>query len=187
MENPTEHRRAKEAERIAAQARRLREKVAKLKAGGVGVTKKGERRPKDNGRPPTHGLHAVKKKLKLRGFDAIDLDSPGGQQFKAFENALLDALGEDLSVQKQTLVNLAARDWMLLNHADAWLFSQESIVKGNSLLPVVSQRTQLASSLARTLGLLGLDEVKAREITLVEYLEKGDEAENSHYGSQNNS
>lgn len=84
------------------------------------------------------------------------------------------ALGGDdaLSPQRRRLVDLAARAALLVDHVDAWLFTQRSLVnaRNRTLLPIVVQRVQLADHLARLLDKLGLERVPRKVPTLAEYL-----------------
>jgi len=84
----------------------------------------------------------------------------------AFRRDLVSALGgeEHLSPQRGKLVDLAARAALYLDHVDAWLAEQRSLVNARSraLVPVLTQRQGLADHLARLLDRLGLDRVPQR-------------------------
>ena len=69
----------------------------------------------------THGLSGLRTKVRARGVaDTIDRRSSGWREMSAFKEALASDLGgaEVLSVQETTLVDLAARTFLLLNHVD---------------------------------------------------------------------
>jgi hypothetical protein len=108
-----------------------------------------------------HGLNALKARVKLRGLNAIDRRTVAGRTLVAWRAELLADLGgeETLSAQQRKLADLSARAAALLDHVDAWLFSQESLVntRRRSVLPVLLQRQSLADHLARLLGQLGLE------------------------------
>jgi len=120
------------------------------------------------------GLNALKAQVRLRGFRAIDRRTVAARETLAFRSELLSALGgeADLSPQRRRLVDLAARASLLVDHVDAWLFEQRSLInaRARTLLPVLVQRQALADHLARLLDRLGLDRVPQRVPTLTEYL-----------------
>ena len=72
----------------------------------------------------------------------------------------LDDMGgeSNVSIQQRTLIDIAAKQKLLLDSFDAWLLTRSIIDKPkNALIPVVQQRQQIADSLARYLGQLGLE------------------------------
>ncbi len=117
-----------------------------------------------------HGLNAAMVRVKLRGFRAIDGRTVAAREVIAFRRALALALGgeESLSPQRSRLVDMTARASLLLDHVDAWLFAQRSLINARSktLLPVLVQRQALVEHLAKLLDRLGLDRVPARVPTL---------------------
>jgi hypothetical protein len=68
---------------------------------------------------------------------------------------------ENLSAQQHALVEMATRSRLYLDHIDAWLLTQPTLIVGRGrnrgLLPVLKERQQIADSLARVLGQLGLE------------------------------
>jgi hypothetical protein len=100
-------------------------------------------------------------RIKLAGWRAIDRRTATARETLAFKRELVAALGgeADLSPQRRKLVDMAARASLLLDHVDAWLFQQRSLVnaRAKTLLPVLIQRQALADHLARLLDKLGLD------------------------------
>jgi hypothetical protein len=121
-----------------------------------------------------HGLNAPMARVNLRGFHAIDRRTAAARETLAFKKDLAVALGgeADLSPQRRKLVDLAARAALLLDHVDAWLFEQRSLVnaRARTLLPVLVQRQALADHLARLLDKLGLDRVPQKVPDLTAYL-----------------
>jgi hypothetical protein len=105
-------------------------------------------------------------RIKLAGWKAIDRRTAAARTTLAFRSELVAALGgeADLSPQRRKLVDMAARASLLLDHADAWLFQQRSLVNARtkSLLPVLIQRQALAEHLGRLLDKLGLDRVSQK-------------------------
>ncbi len=120
------------------------------------------------------GLNALKARVTLRGFQAIDRRSAPARATLAFKRELISALGgeADLSPQRRRLIDMAARAALLLDPVDAWLFEQRSLVnaRAKALLPVLVQRQALADHLARLLDKLGLDRVPAKVPSLAAYV-----------------
>src|SRR5262249_12639075 len=79
----------------------------------------------------------------------------------AFRDELVTALGGDpeLSPQQRKLIDLAARASLYLDHLDAWLTEQKTLInrRSRSVLPVLLQRQTVADHLTRLLDKLGLD------------------------------
>ena len=119
-----------------------------------------------------HGLNAVKTRVKLRGLAAIDMRTVAAREMLAFRDELIAALGGDTEVspQQRKLVDLAARASLYLDHLDAWLAGQQTLVnrRSRSVLPVLLQRQSIAEHLARLLDRLGLDRAAPKQITLAD-------------------
>jgi len=113
-------------------------------------------------------------RVKLRGFKALDRRMAGAREAMAFKSELVSALGGevDLSPQRRKLVDMAARTALLLDHVDAWIVEQRTLVnqRNRTLLPIVTQRTHLADHLARLLDRLGLDRVPQKIVSLEDYV-----------------
>ncbi len=128
------------------------------------------------GAPPRsrHGFNRAMARVKLRGFRALDSRTRPARQALAFKSDLVAALGgeADLSPQRRKLVDLAARATLLLDHIDAWLVGQRSLINARTrtVLPVVVQRQALADHLVRLLDKLGLDRVPQKVTDLTTYL-----------------
>jgi hypothetical protein len=131
-----------------------------------------------------HGLNAVKTRVALRGWAAIDMRTVAAREMLSFRDELVAALGGDieLSPQRRKLIDLAARASLYLDHIDAWLVEQQALVnrRSRSVLPVLLQRQTLAEHLARLLDKLGLDRSPRQAPSLNEYLAK-------KYGGKDNS
>jgi hypothetical protein len=108
-----------------------------------------------------HGLTAPMVRIKLAGFSAIDRRTAAARATLAFKHELIAALGGEaqLSPQRRKLIDMVARASLLLDHVDAWLFQQRSLVnaRAKTLLPVLVQRQAIADHLTRLLDKLGLD------------------------------
>jgi hypothetical protein len=86
---------------------------------------------------------------------------------------LVAALGGEQTVtpQQTALVEVATRTRLYVDHLDAFLLEQRSLVnaKKRTVLPVLRERQQLADSLARLLGQLGLER-RVRTLDLAQAL-----------------
>ncbi len=87
---------------------------------------------------------------------------------------MIEDLGgrEAISTQQEALVDLCVKSKLLLDSIDVWLLTQPSLINlfKQALIPVVRERTQLADSLARCLGQLGLERKAKKVPPLDEYL-----------------
>jgi hypothetical protein len=83
-----------------------------------------------------------------------------GASLRAWQDALFADLGGEVncSAQERVLVDLATKTMLMLQHVDAFLLSQPSLINKSrrTLYPVVLQRTTIANSLAQYMGQLGL-------------------------------
>jgi hypothetical protein len=114
-----------------------------------------------------HGLNALKARVMVRGFTAIDKRTAAAQALLAWRRELVTDLGgeEAVSAQQRVLVELAVRTRLYVDSLDAWIMEQPSLVNARkrSVHPVLLQRQQLADALARYMTQLGLER-KAREV-----------------------
>lgn len=121
-----------------------------------------------------HGMRRVMVAVKLAGMDAIDRRTAAARAVIGWREKLLAALGgpENVSPQKAALVEMAARTRALIDHADAYLLAQGSIInrRKRAFVPLVSQRQTLCDSLARLLSQLGLERVPRHVESLTEYI-----------------
>src|SRR2546422_9459458 len=81
-----------------------------------------------------HGLTAPMARIKLKAFQAIDRRTVAARETLAFKGELAAALGgeADLSPQRRKLVDMTARAALLLDHVDAYLFEQRSLVNARA-------------------------------------------------------
>ena len=121
-----------------------------------------------------HGLTAPMVRVKLAGFNAIDRRTAAARETLAFRRELIAAQGGDaaLSPQRRRLTDMVVRAALLLDHVDAWILGQRSLVNGRTkaLLPIVVQRQSLADHLAKLLDKLGLDRVPQRVPSITDYI-----------------
>jgi hypothetical protein len=105
---------------------------------------------------------------------SLDKRTASAREVFAFKAELTASLGGEanLSIQRRKLVDLAARVSALLDHCDAWLLSQPSIInlRNRSLVPLVVQRQHLAGHLMQILDRLGLDRMPVKTETLASYV-----------------
>ena len=133
-------------------------------------------KPRKRGHRPrqTHGLKALKRTVKVLGSRVIDKRTTLGKALAKWRADLLEDLGgkETISTQQESLVDLCVRSKLMIDSIDCWLLSQKSLVnmRKRSLYPVVRERVQLADSLARYLGQLGLERKAKTVPPLHEYL-----------------
>jgi hypothetical protein len=116
------------------------------------------------GRPSRHGLKALKGRVMVRGLASVDMRSAAAQALFAWRGELLAALGgkEHVSPQKAALIETCVRTRLFIDHVDAFLLEQHSLInrKKKSILPILRERTQLCDSLTKTLCHLGLERVE---------------------------
>ena len=102
----------------------------------------------------------------------LDGRSALSQSIAKYRAELTASLGgsDNLSAQENTLVEMCSRDWLMLQHIDAYLF-QTGIFnkKRRQAYALTVQRMQLADSLTRRLQALGLQR-RAKPLTLNDYL-----------------
>jgi hypothetical protein len=103
-------------------------------------------------------------RIKVRGLASIDMRTVAARDLIAWRNELLAALGgtENVAPQKLALVDMAVRTRLYIDHIDAFLMSQGSLVnrRRKAILPVLRERTQLVDSQSRLLQQIGLDRVE---------------------------
>ena len=126
-------------------------------------------------RPYTrHGLNAVMTRVKLRGLHAIDRRMAAARTLFAWRQELVADLGGEaaLSAQQRALIETAVRTRLFLEHLDAWLLGQPSLINARrrSVLPVFRERLQLADALGRQLQAFGLERHQAKPADLGYYL-----------------
>ena len=129
--------------------------------------------PKQSRTYQKHGLTRAKQAIREWGERAIDGRSKAGRALAAWRSALIEDLGgeDQVSAQQLTILELAARTKLLLDGIDAWLFEQPSLVnkRDRKLFAVVKERQQLADSLARYMGMLGLER-RSKVYDLTDYV-----------------
>jgi hypothetical protein len=114
---------------------------------------------------PRTGLNALKARVKVRGLAAIDGRTVAARALLDWQRHLVTDLGGEaaISAQQRALVEVATRSKLYVDHLDAFLMEQRSLVNARrkAVLPVLRERQTLADSLARILGQLGLERRQA--------------------------
>jgi hypothetical protein len=120
-----------------------------------------------------HGLRGLMAGVSHRGLGALDKRSAGYRALQEWRQGLERDLGghENLSEQQRTLVELATRTRLFLDHLDQFLMGLDSIInkRNRRAVPLLTTRMQLSDSLSRTLTQLGLQR-QVHVPTLQEYL-----------------
>ena len=99
-----------------------------------------------------HGLNILKRAVNGLGNRGIDKRTATGKALAKWRADLIADLGGDVSVQQDTVVDLAVKSKLLLDSIDVWLLTQPSLIdkRHRRLLPV---RAGAAISLTRIVGL----------------------------------
>jgi len=125
-----------------------------------------------------HGLTQTKQAIRDYGTHLMDGRTKHARALAEWREALIADLGgeESISTQQRTLIELAARQIMLLDVIDGFLWSDPDnplaniINKRNrKLYSIAKERQSISNGLASLLAQLGLDKQAAQSITLAEY------------------
>ena len=121
------------------------------------------------------GINTLKQAVKTLGSRALDKRTMVARTLAQWQFELVQDLGgaDAISTQQRAVVDLAVKSKLILDSIDNWLLQQPSLInlRRRALLPVVTQRQQLADGLLRALEKLGLER-KAKPVpALSEYLE----------------
>jgi hypothetical protein len=135
--------------------------------------------PSARKKPAKPGLRGLMVRVKARGTQAVDRRTVAYKAVKEWREALITALGgeTEVSPQRATLIELATRTRLYLDHVDAFILEQKTLVNRRKkiIFPIVLQRQQLADSLQRMLITLGLDRLPKPVPTMADLLRKHDE------------
>jgi hypothetical protein len=109
------------------------------------------------GRPRKHGFRSMRDAIRRLGTGRLDQRSKVAVAVRTWKAEIRADLGNDLTRAQETILEIAAQDWLLLSSLDDYLARQPTLVntRARSWLPVMGQRLQLAESLARMLDRLG--------------------------------
>jgi hypothetical protein len=145
-----------------------------------------------------NGLAALKRKILMHGLKLVDKRTLAAQSLVAWKQQIVIDLGGDqaISSQQETLIELACRTKLILEHIDSYILGQESIIdlEKKCVYPVIQQRGTLANSLVYLLAQLGLERKPRRARSLQSYLEEKaqtaevlDEKDSEHIASDEGS
>jgi hypothetical protein len=122
------------------------------------------------------GMAALRRKIMMHGLSVVDKRTLTARALVEWKTGIVNDLGgpEAISAQQETLVELATRTKLMLEHIDSFILSQESIIdlEKKGLYPVVRERGSLANSLVYLLAQLGLERKPRRARSLQSYLEE---------------
>jgi hypothetical protein len=125
-------------------------------------------------RPYRHsGFHALVAATKRDGVSAMDGRSTTARALKLWKTQVAADLGDDLSAQQRTLLDVAAVDMALLSVADAFLRENAGQLvnrKRKTFVPLVAERLRVATHLADVLRTLGIARVPKPSKSLAEIL-----------------
>ncbi len=138
-----------------------------------------------------HGLNATKARIMVQGLSSIDKRTLAAQALLDWKESLVRDLGgpQAISTQEATLVEMAVRGRLIIEHVDAFILSQESLVnkKRRQIYPIVRERNTLVNTLANLLGQLGLAKREPPMKSLAEYLAEKDRRADEHTGEHERS
>jgi hypothetical protein len=128
------------------------------------------------------GLDPLQRFVDVRGLTGLDARRTAMRAVRAWQRALIADLGgeQNISTQKRTLLEMATRTRLYIEHVDSWLMTQDSLInkRARKLFPIVQQRQALVDSLARILSQLGLERQAKPIPTLQEYLAQSEDEAN---------
>jgi hypothetical protein len=129
------------------------------------------------------GLRSLMQRVSTDGLQCLDARSAGYRTLMVWKQELCRDLGgeESLTVQERTLVDLALRTKLLIDHVDTFLMEQNSLInkKRRSAYPVLAQRSSLVNVLLNVLKELGLKR-RPKDIGSLEDYLKSKEAGHEH-------
>jgi hypothetical protein len=120
----------------------------------------------DNDKPQKrqrHGLTPAKKAVRKYGTGALDQRTTEARELARWKAALVEDLGgvDVISTQQETLIELAARQIVLLHLIDNWVFAapEQRVFRKRSktVYPLTKERQRIADALARYMAQLGMD------------------------------
>src|SRR5271156_391070 len=123
-----------------------------------------------------NGLAALKRKVLMHGLKLVDRRTLAAKSLVEWKQQIVNDLGGDqaISSQQETLIELACRTKLILEHIDSYILGQESIIdlEKKSVYPVIQQRGTLANSLVYLLAQLGLERKPRRAKSLQSYIDE---------------
>src|SRR5262245_31228771 len=106
--------------------------------------RKGPGRPQRSRRPyRMSGFHAMVAATSHAGLSALDGRSSAARAIRQWQAQVSADLGDDLSAQERTLLDVAAVDMAVLAVADSWLKTNAAAVvnrRRKAFVPLVAER-----------------------------------------------
>lgn len=122
------------------------------------------------------GLAPLKRFVDVRGLTGLDARRTAMRAVRTWQRALIADLGgeENISTQRRTILEMATRTRLYIEHVDSFLMQQDSLInkRARKLFPIVEQRQRLVDSLAKLLSQLGLEKLMKPVEDLDKYLER---------------
>jgi hypothetical protein len=122
------------------------------------------------------GMAALRRKIMMHGLSVVDKRTLTAKMLVEWRTGIENDLGgpEAISSQQATLIELACRTKLILEHVDSYILGQESIIdlEKKSVYPVIQQRGTLANSLVYLLAQLGLERKPRRARSLQSYIDE---------------
>lgn len=107
-----------------------------------------------------HGTHALERALNRFGSEGwLDKLGPAGDALREWRQGLIEDLGGEPSTAHLAMIDMACREYLILEHFDRWMLSNKAIVNNRNrrLFDIVLHRNRLADGLAKKLALIGLE------------------------------
>ena len=96
------------------------------------------------------GMAALRRKIMMHGLSVVDKRTLTAKMLVEWRTGIVNDLGgpEAISSQQTTLIELAVRTKLMLEHIDSFILAQDSIIdlERKSLYPVVRERGTLANT-----------------------------------------
>jgi hypothetical protein len=106
------------------------------------------------------GYRTLQGRVKIHGLSVTDKRSPVGRRLRADLAAMVSSLGgpEHVTPAQRITLELLTRQRFLLEHIDAFMFSQPSLINLRSrvLYPITLQRQKIVDGILRLLSQLDL-------------------------------
>src|SRR5438034_4270714 len=115
------------------------------------------------GPPPVHGLKTLRRAVTQ--LTTRRLDGRSAVAVRRWKEDVRRDRGGDLTRAEETILELAAQGWVIVQSLHGWMATQPSLVtKKRKVLDVVLQAAQLEEGLARMLDRLGLEPRSAQRL-----------------------
>jgi hypothetical protein len=119
----------------------------------------------------THGLTTMRRDVTRLTTRRLDGRTIVAREVRRWKEDVARDLGGDLTRAQETILELAAQRWVILQSLHRWMGSQPSLVtKKRRLLDVVVQTAHLEEGMAKMLDRLGLDRKSRPVPSLADYL-----------------